>query len=336
MRKGMLVGGTWIFDDVKVVDTYPAEQSLSNILDCYTSNGGSAYNILVDLAKLEAPFPLEGVGLVGDDANGAHIIDHCRVMGIDSRQLRITNAVPTSYTIVTSVKKTGRRTFFHNRGANSLLDCEHFDFGISNAKIFHLGYLLLLDRLDKIQRSGRTGASYLLERAKSEGFITSIDLVSEDSDRFTTIIPVTLPHVDYLFLNEYEASRLSSIDLLDLDRAEMADKCNEVFERIFAMGVNEWCIIHSPDGVWAARRDGQRLFQPSLQLPDGWIVGTNGAGDALAAGVLFGIHEGWDMDVNLKLGVCTAVASLSHITCSEGVRSYKECLDLSNKFHKRE
>lgn len=332
-RSGLLVAGNWILDQVKLIDKFPAEQSLVNILHEYTSNGGSAYNILMDLVKLGASFPLEAVGLVGNDFNGVRIVDHCREAGVDVRQLQMTPDTPTSYTIVTSVKDTGKRTFFHHRGANSLLDIDHFDFRISNAKIFHLGYLLLLDRLDEIQQNGRTKASHVLENAKKEGFLISIDLVSEDSDRFTTIIPCALPYVDYLFLNEYEASKLSGIDLMEItDSAEMGKLCKDVFEVIFRMGVNEWIIIHHPDGVWASHRDGRQLFQPSLQLPRAEVVGANGAGDALAAGVLLGIHEGWNMEVCLDLGVCAAAASLSHVTCSDGVRAHLDCLALAKLY----
>lgn len=332
-RSGLLVAGNWILDQVKLIDKFPTEQSLVNILHEYTSNGGSAYNILMDLTKLEAPFPLEAVGLVGNDFNGVRIVDHCREAGIDVRQLQMTPDVPTSYTIVTSVKHTGKRTFFHHRGANSLLDIDHFDFYRSTAKIFHLGYLLLLDRLDEIQPNGRTKASLVLERAKAAGFLTSIDLVSEDSDRFTTIIPCALPYVDYLFLNEYEASRLSGVDLMNVaDHTEMDERCADVFDTIFKMGVNEWMVIHHPDGVWASHRDGRKLFQPSLQLPQEKVVGANGAGDALAAGVLLGLHEGWDMEACLDLGVCAAAASLSNVTCSDGVLAHGNCLALAEVY----
>ena len=37
---------------------------------------------------------------------------------------------------------------FHNRGANATWDGSDVDFAQSNAKIFHLGYLLLLDAID--------------------------------------------------------------------------------------------------------------------------------------------------------------------------------------------
>src|SRR5690606_19379875 len=219
-RSGLLIAGNWILDQVKLIDKFPAEQSLVNILHEYTSNGGSAYNILMDLTKLGAPFRLEAVGLVGNDFNGVRIVDHCRDVGIDVRQLQMTPDMATSYTIVTSVKETGKLTFFHHRGANSLLDIEHFDFKISNARIFHLGYLWLLDRVDEIQDDQRTKASHVLERAKEAEFVTSVDLVSEDSDPFATIIPCSLPYVDYLFLNEYEACRLSGVGLIGATNAD--------------------------------------------------------------------------------------------------------------------
>ena len=40
---------------------------LANIIRETSSNGGSPYNLLIDLARLQAPFPLGAAGLVGDD-----------------------------------------------------------------------------------------------------------------------------------------------------------------------------------------------------------------------------------------------------------------------------
>lgn len=336
-RSGILVAGNWIVDEVKIIDKFPMEQALVNILHEYTSNGGSAYNIVLDLVRLKAPFPLEAIGLVGNDNHGRQIMDQCKREGIDVRQLQMTPDTPTSYTMVASVKHTGKRTFFHHRGANSLLDDTHFDFSLSSARIFHLGYLLLLDKLDEVQPDGTTKAMQLLRSAKDHGLMTSVDLVSEDSDRFKEIIPCSLPYVDVLFLNEYEASRLTGVDLLQhADVHEMTKECPLAFERLFEMGVREWAIIHHADGAWAAHREGQYIFQPSLALPDRYIVGANGAGDALAAGVLFGMHEGWDMKRSLHMGVCAAAASLGHATCSDGVKPYDECLALASMYAYRE
>ena len=72
-RNGVLAGGNWILDYLKIVDVYPQEDTLANILDEAICNGGSPYNLLVDLAKLGANFPLEAIGLLGDDDAGEMI-----------------------------------------------------------------------------------------------------------------------------------------------------------------------------------------------------------------------------------------------------------------------
>jgi sugar/nucleoside kinase (ribokinase family) len=79
----------------------------------------------------------------------------------------------------------GRRTFFHNRGANATWNGSDIDFSASSAKIFHLGYLLLLDAIDAEDSKYGTVGAALLAKARSAGFKTSIDVVSEDSERFS-------------------------------------------------------------------------------------------------------------------------------------------------------
>ncbi len=148
-RRGLLAAGNWIVDFTKIVDVFPAQDALANILAESRGNGGSPYNVLVDLARLKAPFPLEAAGLVGEDRDGEEIRRDCAAHGINATQLHVTAEAHTSYTDVILVKDTGRRTFFHQRGANARFGPEHVDFAKSRAKIFHLGYLLLLDRLDQ-------------------------------------------------------------------------------------------------------------------------------------------------------------------------------------------
>jgi len=112
-----------------------------------------------------------------------------------------------------TVQGTGRRTFFYQRGANALLDIEHFEFAVTRAKIFHLGYLLLLDRLDAAAVDGFPPAKQVLVAARGAGLKTSIDLVSENSDRFGRVVLPVLSEVDYLFANDFEAERLTSLPL---------------------------------------------------------------------------------------------------------------------------
>lgn len=332
MRNGILVGGNWIIDQVKVIESYPSEERLVSITEEYSSNGGAAYNVLKDLYKMKVPFPLEGVGLVGKDERGDHIMEECRLMNIDRSQMKQTGKASTSYTDVMSVKSTGRRTFFHHRGANALLDETCFDFSGSRAKIFHLGYLLLLDKLDGIGPDGVTGASRILKGAKEKGFVTSVDVVSEASGRYKDIIPVSLPYIDYLFINEFEAGMLTGVSTIDNHGNVSAEACCRAAAEIMSLGVREWTILHFPRAVLAIHKTGKKILQPSVKLDHRNILGSVGAGDAFAAGVLMGIHENRDMEECLKAGVGVAAASLSSVTSSDGVLPYRDCLALAESY----
>jgi len=329
-RKGLLAGGNWIVDHIKLIDCWPPEETLASILEESRSSGGSPFNILKDLSALGAPFPLEGVGLVGDDELGRWARADCRAHGIVTRQLRATAKLPTSYTDVMSVKSTGKRTFFHQRGANALLAPEHFDFSQTRAKIFHLGYLLLLDTLDSLNAAGKPRACEVLAAARAAGLLTSIDVVSEASDRFRQLVPATLPYVDYLFVNDYEASRITGIALNRDDRIRPA-AVEKAAEALIGAGVRRTVVIHFPEAVYARNRTGATHWQPSLQMPKDRIKGAAGAGDALAAGVLFGLHEGWPMKRSLLLGVAAAASSLTHPSCSAGIVTADQCFALARE-----
>ena len=89
-RRGVLAGGNWIIDQVKLIDVYPQREQLANILSQSQGTGGAPYNVLIDLARLGATFPLYGAGLVGKDSLGQFILDDCKKHQIDTRHLRTT------------------------------------------------------------------------------------------------------------------------------------------------------------------------------------------------------------------------------------------------------
>lgn len=326
-RNGILAAGNWIIDIVKMIDSYPEQDSLSNILSQSMSNGGSPYNILKDLSKLEANFPLEAAGLVGNDENGRFIFEDCKKSKINTSLLQKTDFASTSYTDVMTVANTGRRTFFHQRGANALLSENHILLEKSNAKIFHLGYMLLLDKLDEIKENRLTGASELFINAKKHGFITSADLVSENSDRFQSVINPSLPYLDYLFVNEFELSKLSGIELV-INKEVSKENAKLAITKILALGVQKAVVLHFPKGAIVGLKNGEFQFKNSLSIPQEKIKGSVGAGDAFASGYLLGIHENWSVEQSLDLAVCAAASCLFHQSCSEGVLPYEKALEL--------
>ena len=331
MSAGILAGGNWIVDKLKFIDVYPEQDALANISRESIGNGGGPFNVLVDLARLGASFPLGGVGLIGKDGNGAWIAEECRRFGIDTRQLREHPTAPTSHTDVMTVQATGRRTFFHQRGANAFLDGTHFEFAPGTGRIFYLGYLLLLDRLDGPDAEFGTVAARTLARATQAGFKTCIDVVSEDSGRFAEVVLPALRHVDYCLLNEFEIGRTTGLAVRQGDRIDFKVLRTAV-GRLFEAGVREWVIVHFAEGACAFRRGGEVCGQGSLVVPQTDIVGTVGAGDAFAAGVLYGLHENVKIAEALHYGVCAAAACLRGAGASESVPALKECLELAGRY----
>ena len=327
VRQGILAAGNFIVDYVKVIDGYPAQDTLASILGESRSNGGGPYNVLKDLAAMQAGFPLEACGLVGDDANGRWIREDCVRHGIDVAMLHLSKAHPTSYTDAMTVQSTGRRTFFHCRGANAHFDLRHCAFGKTRARILHLGYLMLLDRMDSFE-GGHTVAAKLLFHARSAGLETSVDMVSATHPQFREIALSSLPLTDHLVLNEIEAGNTIGETL----GARDADALIRAAEQLLSLGVKKTVTIHTEHGAVCATAEGLRLKQASLKLPAGYSKGATGAGDAFAAGMLYGLHEGLGYPERLKLAVACAAACLADPTPSQGLRPVADCLALAERF----
>lgn len=331
-RRGVLAGGNWIIDQVKMIDVYPQRESLANIASQSTGTGGSPYNVLVDLAKLGVDFPLSAAGLVGKDALGEAIIKDCQNHKIDTRYLKMTQEAPTSYTDVMTERTGGKRTFFHLRGANALWKGADLDFSKTKARIFHLGYLLLLDALDEPDAKYGTKAARLLAAAQEAGLRTSVDVVSEDSDRFAQVVTPALKYVDYCILNEIEAGKTAGFKIRQADGKLDTVSLRHAAGALLQKGVREQVVIHFPEGAFARTRKGEDVWQSSLKLPAKAIAGTAGAGDAFCAGILLGFHEDWELKKSLETGVAVAAASLSDPTCTNGVKPLAACQALAKKY----
>ncbi len=86
----------------------------------------------------------------------------------------------------------------------------------------------------------------------------------------------------------------------------------------------EEIIIHMPEGACAMDIRENFLFIPSLNLPENYIKGTVGAGDAFCAGMLFSIYKRYDIEHALKIGAGAAACCLSEINSIDGMKGIKE------------
>ena len=91
-------------------------------------------------------------------------------------------------------------------------------------------------------------------------------------------------------------------------------------------------VVHFPAGCVAAAADGRVWRQGSVRMPRAEIRSATGAGDAVASGVVLGLHEGWTVPECLRAGVTTAAASLRTAGTSDGIGPLSACLALGDEF----
>ncbi len=321
---GVAFAGSLIVDHLRQIDTLPGRSELAKIRAVGNSTGGCVCNTGMDLAILDHTIPVSALGVVGNDADGDIVLEALRVNRFDTS--RVLRRGTTSFTDVYAESSNGCRTFFQYGGACDTFDVNDINFAGLSCKIFHIGYLLLLDRLDQEDPEYGTRMARLLCRVQACGVKTSIDVVSENSDRFARIVGPALKYVDYLAFNEIEAGKTTGIELRKADGSLAEGKIYDVLRKLFEMGVGNWAIIHAPEGAWGLSRNGQFVFEPSKRLPEGYKVGSVGAGDAFCAGILLAAHREVSLAEALVYGNASAQVSLRSASATGSMTTIEEAI----------
>lgn len=331
MKNGIAIAGNLIVDYVKELDAYPSQGMLSNIGNVHQSVGGCVANTIVDLAKIDPSIDLFALGMVGDDSNGEYIKNVLAKHDIDISGIKVNKEAMTSFTDVMSSDDGKARTFFHARGANAIFDFEDIDFASITSRFFHIGYALLLDKFDEPDEEYGTVMAKTLATAKQFGLITSMDVVSENSNRFKKVVTPSLKYCDNLIINEVEASMICELPVRENGRINR-ECLRKVCGALISSGVNKRVIIHAPEASCAMTKEGEFVVVPSLLLPKGYIKGSVGAGDAFCAGVLYSLYKEYDLHQVLKIGAGAAACNLSEINSIDGMKRISQIIKITKQY----
>jgi sugar/nucleoside kinase (ribokinase family) len=327
-RAGLLCAGTILVDVGKVIDAYPALDHLARIEQVSLSTGGPGLNMAVDLRMLGATFPIGVLGAVGDDDHAAFILAECARLDINTAGVRKLADAVTSFTDAMIERDGGRRTFFHHSGANALFDASTADLQTSAARMLHAGAPGIHPVMDSPRPDGGNGWSLLLQRAQAAGLHTNLELVSLEPGRTAEVALPCLPHLDSIVINELEAGALTGIQAPvptadgPVDWPGLEAMALSMIER----GVSVLAVVHFPAGCVAAAPGGRTWRQGSVRLPREQVRSTTGAGDAFAAGVILGLHEGWPVEQCLRLAVASAAACVRSPNTSDGIKPADTCI----------
>lgn len=304
---GIAIVGTMLVDKLNEISAFPQKGELTQIRAVSRAVGGIVPNVGIDLKRLDPSLPVYAVGKIGKDGDGDFLRQQLADNGLDISGVKESDG-NTSFTDVMTIPG-GQRTFFTYAGTCATFGLDDINFDRLPVSMLHLGYFLLLDKVD-----GGDGVR-ILQEAKRRGIRTSIDLVTENSDRYGLVLPC-LPYVDNLIVNETEAGRMAGIDPAPENLHRIAEKLRE-------RGVRERVIIHMPDRSVCLSDDGYTEL-PSLPLPAGFIKGTTGAGDAFCAGSLLGICRGYPDNKILATGTLAAMGALRGQDAVSGMATLEE------------
>lgn len=290
-EKNVLVIGAAGMDIVGRLDRELASGT-SNPAHIRTSFGGVARNVAENLARLGQPVRL--ITVVGQDVTGNEILEHINAAGVDATHSLRSQQYPTGYYI------------------GILNESGQLQVAIDDMRLLEeLTNQYLKDRIDLFKTSSmvfldanlpvktlRTAAS-LAKRAK-----IPICIDPTSSSLAERVKPI-LGNVFLITPNCHEASVLTDQAAFDVSER---DSAFEAARALVNLGVRIALVTLAEFGVVYATPETTGYI-PAIRTR---IKDSTGAGDAMTAGLLFGLLNDIELDEAIRLGVSAASITLRH------------------------
>ena len=171
----------------------------------------------------------------------------------------------------------------------------------------------------------------MLKKAKHAGLVTNLELCSLPAEKIYEIVTPCLQFLDLLIVNDFEICAIAGMDVNPSQPTDLT-VCEAAALEVLNSGKMQLLAVHFPEGAFAITRQGNIFKKSSVAIPNEEIIGTNGAGDAFAAGFLYALHENMDVETAIRLGHATAATSVRGIGTSDTVESYKRCLEIADEW----
>lgn len=334
-RKGIAVAGNFIADIVKNIDTYPKPGMMAKMSDISYAVGGCVPNTAINLAKIDKSIPVSVYGMIGTDEYGRYILAQLQKRGIDIDGVIMSHEYPTSFCDVMSMP-TGERTFFHKKGANAEFAPEDINIDLLNCDIFHIGYILLLDKFDEADSEYGTVMARFLKTVQDRGIKTSVDVVSDSTANYGEKIIPALKYCNYAIMNEIECCNIWKLNPYDDEGSLNYTNIELAMHKMLQAGVKDKVIIHSKNISFVLDAETLEMTRVlSLEIPEKEIKGSVGAGDAFCAGCLYSIYNNFSDKQMLEFASAAAACNLFATNSVDGMKSKVEILNLTEKYDRK-
>ncbi|MBM3119200.1 MAG: carbohydrate kinase family protein [Chloroflexi bacterium] len=273
------------------------------VTDFVSLPGGSAANTIYGLAKLGVKTGF--VGAVGTDEDGKELLGDFKAAAVDISQIKVKKA-NTGSTICIS-DKLGRRAIYVSPGANSLLNTEDVHLAYLNqAKMIHLSSFAN-DKQFKLQVN-------LVKKLKNSIKVSLAPGMLYATRRLKTLVPL-LERTYIVFMNRSEIEQLTGKDF----RAG-AQECLKLGCQIVVVTLGRGLVKSKNKTITAYICESGRSYEiESGAESSKFRLETTGAGDAFAAGFLFGFLRGKPIEECGSLGDIMAGLAIREVGARKGL-----------------
>ncbi len=244
--------------------------------------------------------------MVGRDAVGNFIIEHCEKNGIDYSGIKVREGIDTSIN-VGLVTADGERTFVTNRNGSL------WKMTIDDVDLSRLGEARLLS-LASIFNNPLLDCRALVKifkEAKAQDMIICADMIKARLGETLDDIREALGYVDYFFPNYDEACLMTE----ETELEKIADK-------FLDCGIQHVVIKTGKKGCYIKSQDGSVLEVPAMKGIT--AIDTIGAGDNFASGFITAILEGKSLKECAEFANVTASISVQSIGATTGVQKREQ------------
>ncbi len=276
---------------MNLVDGHRSAELYELVGERTTVSGGSAANTVIGVNSLGGTCGY--IGRVADDDLGEVFVSDMQRLSIGYTTPRASAEDPTGRCIV-FITPDGERTLNTFLGASNGLSSSDVDLDlVRRAKLLFLeGYLW---DPPEAKAAMRYAASEVSSETRVALTLSDQFCVERHRDSFLQLID---EHVDAVFANHLEVMSLFEVDQLDA-------ALSMIQERVDLAAIT-------------LGSDGSMLITPEERIsieadPVARVVDKTGAGDLYAAGVLYGLAQGYDLQRCGMLGSIAAEEVIGHV-----------------------
>lgn len=268
------------------------EVAIKNMLE---APGGSSANTIAGLARLGIKTGF--IGKVGNDGEGEYILNDFKKENVDISGIQKDEGM--TGIIIGFVDEKGERALYANPGVNDYLEMDSNAIEYAkNARYLHFAsfvgersygaQLKLMDNLSDVKISFAPGMLYAKKGLKE------LELIIENTS--------------LLFLNKDEAELLTGWDY------------KRGAEQLLEIGAEIVVVTLGEKGCYITTSDDHHLVK-AYKIS---VVDTTGAGDAFAAGFLYGVLMEEDLETCGQLGNWVATHCIKNVGAREGLPYKKD------------